>query len=293
MKRVFPTKKHLDWVGDIFLKTHEEGSEMEMFYSLWPVYAPYHIYEIQVSELVHNHDDITEIDEKSGFRLRHCKEWITYRTGEWMIQGQSSAYRKVWESEGTQPEGVRFISPTKEFGLLKDFLSIDIYCNESILGFVNRYGLLGISFKNSPSWITAQMPAVSFGVEDENLEDFQAAVQTLQETYNLWKPGKDTATVLRKLRHHLAGVSEYPQIGSNGNIIPGERGQTLLDYIWLWFYKLVLGKDWRECAYCGNLFEKTHGHAKYCPECNMPGQTPPWIKLKRQQEGKKTEKRKP
>jgi len=264
------------------IKKEYAGEEVSAFFPLWPVYAPYRIYKIETAELIHNPDD--RIEEIKGFTVRHRKEYIRYGTGNWVIQGQLEAYRKVWEAEGALVEGVKFINPAEELGLLNTFRKIDIDCHDSILSFVNRYGLLGTGFKESRSWITAQIPEVSFGIESEKLFDFQLAAQTLQETYALRKGGGDKAVLLRKLRHNLAGVTEYPQQDKEGNIIPGKRGQTLLDYIWLHFYNLVLGNGWRECAYCGNLFEKAHGHSKYCTDCKEPGQTPPWIKLQRQQQ---------
>lgn len=283
MKKVFPVDKGINYAGNV-KKTYLAGLEAEAFSSLWPVYAPYEIYEIEETGLVRNLDDRIEIDKKTGLKIRYCREFSTIKSGEWVIQGQKKDYWKVWTARGTKPEGVKFINPAEEMGLLKDFLSVDIKDTASILNFVNRYGLLGATIKvREHSVQTSSWAAVSPGVIAEDLWDFQLVTFDLQQTYKLWKSRKDTATVLERLCSGLSGITEYPQLNSNGDIAPGKRGKLLLHYIWLHFYNLVLGGDWRECAFCGNLFEMEHGHQRYCPDCRE-SPTPPGKKLRRQRE---------
>jgi len=248
MKKVYPatTKKKKE-------KVHLKSMETPSFFSLWPVYSPYQIYEQSL--------------------------------GKWVISGDNTKYWKVWEG---RIDGVKFINPTEEKSLLKDFLAINTKDDKSVLFFVNRYGLLGLDFLESSHWVVAQMPSVNFAVESEDLFDFKAAVLHFRNAYKLWREG-DLESLLPILQRRLAGVREYPQMSKCGKkIFPGKAALTLWHYIWLQLYEVVLGREWAECLYCGNLYEKVHGNAKYCPSCqSLP--TPPRHLKRRAQEKKEKE----
>ncbi|MBT9156281.1 MAG: hypothetical protein DDT37_01266 [Firmicutes bacterium] len=238
MKKIYPVQPEIDYQTGNLKRFCQKGAGVDASAALWPVYAPYQV------------------------------------TDEELFSEDYRQARQVWEAEGELVDGVTFINPAKEMSLLHDFLAVDIWDNQSILAFVNRYGLLGISFRKSPLWIVSQVPVVSYGVEREDLHEFQCAAQTLKESYNLWESGENQPLLLRRFRHGLAGGAQYPQLNSYRRIVPGVRGLTLLDNIWLHFYNLAIGKDWFSCDWCGSLFEKEHGHNKYCPPCReLP--TPP------------------
>lgn len=280
MKKVFPAKEMVDESGNI-KKLNMPATQA--FVTQWPVYKPYKIYEKTHFKLVPTPNDRIVHDEKSGLSIRYCQDAVEIGTGEWVISGNYQKYWQVWEGNY---EEITFINPSEERKLLRDFLAIDVTNNESILQFVNRYGLLGIDFLQSPVWIVAQTPNPNFGVVEEDLLAFVAEVRCLQDVYKLWKTQKEDAfeEIVKVLQRKLFGIVEYPQL-KDGKIVPGKKGLCLLHYIWLQFYELVIG-NWSECKLCGNLFEKTHGLEKYCPECRMPGQTPPWKKLQRMKKRK-------
>ncbi len=284
MKKVIPAKVEVNEKGNSKWK-YEEGIQFKVYFSSWPVYKPYKIYEKTTIKTIKSPDDRVSFDKKSGLQVRYVKKAIEEGTEKWIITGDHQQYWRVWKGE--TDEGIEFINPMEEVSLFKDFRTIDIENNESILNFVNRYGLLGIDFLKSPVWITAQIPPKNFGVCEESLFEFQTAVLELQESYRLWKE-KNFEKLLPILRRQLAHVREYPQIDNKKGIIPGKAGFTLLSYIWLHFYTLVIGR-WAECKYCGNLFEMIHGNQKLCSICQETS-TPrvkAWRKKQKQQNSKK------
>lgn len=248
MRKIYPATSEVDSQGNVKW-THKQRATRDEILGLWPVYAPYTIYE--------------------------------KKKGEWVISGDTDNYHKVWSGE-VDVDGVQFIKPMAEMSLLSDFLAIDIDSHDDILSFVNRYGVLGVSFSKAPSWVVSQIPTTSYGVSDESLDDFQLEVAALQRAYGFREAG-DTDKVLRALQINLAGVREYPQAGENGTILPGKIGLNLISSIWLHFYNLAIGPKWRECKHCKALFEYTRKDQEYCPLCR--GLSTPRVKRYRQRKG--------
>ncbi|MCL6448259.1 MAG: hypothetical protein K6U04_08930 [Armatimonadetes bacterium] len=284
MSKVFPAQWDSSENG-VKNGVHKKNDEMDLFFSVWPVYAPYRIYKEKVSEQL---KEDTEVLEDGKFIVKRKGEIYERPTGKWLISGNREQYWRVWQQSSPtwqqDVKGIHFINPANERSLLKDVLKLNIKDHDSILGFVNRYGLLGVSFKESPQRNIAQMPPVNYGVCDEDLLDFQTAISGVQQSYKLWKEG-DRDHLLGKLRINLAGIREYPQINNEGRIVPGRAGLTLLDYIWLHFYKIVIGQ-YRECRDCGSVFEEIHGNQKLCPECQLMANK---RRVKRYRENKKKE----
>jgi hypothetical protein len=254
MRKIYPATSEVDSQGNVKW-THKQRATRDEILGLWPVYAPYTIYEKKKGEWV-----------ISGDKGKHHKP------------GDTDNYHKVWSGE-VDVDGVQFIKPMAEMSLLSGFLAIDTDSHDDILLFVNRYGLLGVSFGEAPFWVVSQISADSPGVPDESLDDFQLEVAALQRAYGSWKAG-DTEKVLRALQANLAGVREYPQAGENGAILPGKIGLNLISSIWLHFYNLVIGPNWRECKHCKALFEYTRKDQEYCPLCR--GLSTPRVKRYRQ-----------
>jgi len=253
MRKIYPATSEVDSQGNVKW-THKQRAVRDEALGLWPVYAPHTIYE--------------------------------KKKGEWVISGDSHKYYKVWSGE-MDVDGVKFIKPMAEMSLLPDFLTIDIHSNDDILSFVNRYGLLGVSFNESPSWVISQIPATSYGEYEESLHKFQFEVAALQRAYNWWKAG-DNDKVLRALQVNLGGVREFPQAGENGRILPGKIGVNLISSIWLHFYNLVIGPKWRECKYCRALFEyATRSDQEKCPVCQTKS-APRMRKHRERQRAKRT-----
>jgi ribosomal protein S27AE len=264
----------------LFLKKFPpERPEGNLFITQWPVYAPYRIYEVTSSSQLK--EDV-EVLEDGQWVIKRKGEIYCEPTGSWLISGNQKQYRQVWEQDSPTWERdvkeIRFINQ-EEKALLKHALKIDTASHASILEFVNRYGLLGTSFRESPQWLIACVPPVSFGVYNEDLFEFQRAILEIQGCYKLWKEikagyetrlGKKEAegrdVLLGRFRNNLVGIREYPQIDKHGMIVSGKAGQTLLDYIWLQFYEVITGKV-KECVYCGSVFKLSHDNRKLCPEC--------------------------
>lgn len=250
----------------------------------------------------------------SPYFIRPGKDGVPYIMAKWwwdLTKGDKQTIEAVvnWPGAPLAGEGKEYagkeqgklFDPFQVQYLFEQIARVDTNSEKSILGFSNRFGLLGQEFEMIPSTM-AGIPWQGTGFYQERLEYFTHAVRMMKYTLRLYKDietedprfefeqdemrkavvrrhpelasrlkSADHLTIARArlmtlVNEHLGTVFPALQLGIDGRLYPSHTGLTLLGVAYFQLYEVITtGVALRECPWCKSLFVPRTHRARFCP----------------------------